>query len=248
MSDNTGPDCRLCGMAAMQAVDQPANRDSIRAVAWILVALGLGIGTFSQGSLVLILGGLILAAVAFPLTDDRLIHVWACTHCDHRFPRFPKHGTLQVQYKWRPIPVIIAIAAILIIGTGFWPVIILLGYEVTLFGPMDPALEKIRIALGYGVLVAIAIVFFEGLDRYNHEPFIWRAMTVLALLLGLGTTANAAVISIWIIEGVDYEWLQLLILIIGEATVLTMAMHRSRLFVRPLQPDESVKDSFLTTS
>lgn len=48
MSDNSSPHCRFCVKVAMQATSLPANRDSIRGIACLLVALGLGIGTVGR--------------------------------------------------------------------------------------------------------------------------------------------------------------------------------------------------------
>lgn len=247
MHNNSNPNCRFCKSVAMEATSLPANPDKIRGLAWLFVAIGLGLGAIGHGNLQLLLGGLLLAVIAFPLTDDRLVRVWACPSCQHRFPRSEHGESPRVIYAWRPLPTIIAILAIIIIGTGIWPLLALFGQDVNIIGRADPILERLYIALGYGALVAVAIVFFESLNRDQRAPFIWRAVTVCVLLLGLVTTANAAIITGWMVEGPAYEWVQLTVLAIGEGIILLMAMRRSRLFMYPLAVDEVDAKRWLAT-
>lgn len=232
MAPQTVPICRFCETVKMTASVRPAIRSDLRIGAWLMVALGLAIGMFSHGRFSLVLGGLVLAIIALPLTDPRLVRVWLCPNCDHYFPQTDHGGSPVLQYKWRPLPTIFTILSIMVIGLGFWVVMALYGWDIQLFGHADAVIEKLRIALGFAVIIALACVLIESLEHYPQEPFLWRALSMTALLLGLGTTANAATTASWLVIGPAHEWIRLLILTIGEAIILVMAMRRSKLFTR----------------
>lgn len=232
MAPQTVPTCRFCKTVSMTASVRPAIRADIRIAAWLMVALGLAIGMFSHGRFSFVLGGLVLAIIALPLTDPRLARVWLCPNCGHYYPHTEHGESPVVQYQWRPLPTMLAIMSIFVLGLGFWVVMALYGWDTQLFGQADAVIEKLRIALGFAVLIAIACVLFESLEHYPQEPFIWRALSMTALLLGLGTTANAATTASWLVTGPAHEWIRLSILTVGEAIILVMAMRRSRLFTR----------------
>ena len=226
------PICRFCETVQMTASVRPAIRSDLRIVAWLMVALGLAIGMFSHGHFSMVLGGLVLAIVALPLTDPRLVRVWLCPSCGHYFPQTDHGRSPLLRYEWRPIPTTITIFGILVMGLGFWVVMAQFGWDTKIFGQADDVIEKLRIALGFAVIIAVACVLFESLEHYPQEPFLWRALSMTALLLGLGTTANAATTASWLVVGPAHEWIRLSILTIGEAIILVMAMRRSRLFTR----------------
>lgn len=237
MAGKPAPICRLCETVHMSPSVRPARRADVRILAWLLVALGLAIGMFSHGRFTLVLGGLVLAIVALPLTDPYLVRVWLCPQCGHYFP-YSRHGhSPAIRFHWRPLPTVSAIIIILALGLGFWFVMALYGWDTSWFGPADAVIEKLRIALGFAVIIAVTCVLVESLEHYPQEPFLWRALSMTALLLGLGTTANAATTASWLIMGPAHEWIRLSILTIGEAIILVMAMRRSRLFTRETVDD-----------
>ncbi len=231
MTQQTTPVCRFCETVEMTTSIRPAVRADLRIAAWLLVALGLTIGMFSHGQFNFVLGGLVLAIIALPLTDPRLVHAWLCPDCGHYYP-YTHHGeSPAVQYEWRPVPIIFTITGIMILGLGFWFVMALYGWDTRFFGHDDAVIEKLRIALGFAIIIAVACVLFESLEHYPQEPFFWRALSMTALLLGLGTTANAATTASWLVVGPAHEWIRLSILTMGEAIILVMAMRRSKLFI-----------------
>jgi len=238
------PSCRFCETVAMTISVRPAIRADLRIAAWLMVALGLAIGMFSHGQFSLVLGGLVLAIVALPLTDQRLVRVSLCPNCGHYFPYTRQGESPVVEYQWRPLPTVFTIAGIVALGMGFWVVMALYGWDTRVFGQGDAIIEKLRIALGFAVIIAVACVLIESLEHYPQEPFLWRALSMTALLLGLGTTANAATTASWLVVGPAHEWIRLGILTIGEAIILVMAMRRSRLFTRIVElPGQSSESS-----
>jgi len=237
MAQKIVPICRFCQTVEMTSSVRPAIRADLRIGAWLMVALGLAIGMFSYGRFSLVLGGLVLAIIALPLTDPRLVRVWLCPMCGHCYPHTYHGESPVIQYEWRPLPLLLAIASIVGLGLGFWFCMALYGSDTALFGRADDMIEKLRIALGFAVIIAVACVLFESLEHYPQEPFLWRALSMTALLLGLGTTANAATTASWLIVGPAHEWIRLGILTIGEAIILVMAMRRSRLFIHEKDPE-----------
>lgn len=213
---------------------QPARRADVRIVSWLLVALGLAIGMFSQGHFSFVLGGLVLAIVALPLTDPCLARVWLCPQCGHYYPCSSHSRSPVLRYQWRPLPTTVTLCGIIIIGSGFWFIMALYGWDLYWFGPADAVIAKLRIALSFAVIIAVTCVLVESLEHYPQEPFLWRALSMTALLLGLGTTANAATTASWLVLGPAHEWIRLSILTIGEAIILVMAMRRSKLFTREI--------------
>lgn len=232
MAGKPAPICRFCETVSMTGSVRPARRADVRIISWLLVALGLAIGMFSQGRFSFVLGGLILAIVALPLTDPHLVRVWLCPQCGHYYPWSSQGSSPTLQYQWRPIPTIFTLLGVIVLGMGFWLVLALYGWDLRWFGPADAVIEKLRIALGFAVIIAVTCVLVESLEHYPQEPFLWRALSMTALLLGLGTTANAATTASWLVVGPAHEWIRLCILTIGEAIILVMAMRRSRLFIR----------------
>lgn len=231
MSTRSAPTCRFCETVAMIPSVKPATRSSLRIGAWLVVLFGLAIGMFSQGNFHFVLGGLVLAIVAMPLTEPRLARVWLCPCCGHYYPHIVHGESPIVTYRWRVLPAFLAILTLLVIGLGFWIMLAWYGWDLRWFGPSDAIMEKLRIALGFAVIIAVFCVLFESLEHYPEEPFLWRALSMTALLLGLGTTANAATAASWLVTGPAHEWMRLTILIIGEAVILVMAMRRSKFFI-----------------
>jgi len=220
----------------MQPSVRPSVRAEVRVIAWLMVALGLAIGMFSYGRFSYVVGGLVLAMTALPLTDPGLARVWLCPRCGHYYPHSEHGESPLIRYRWRPLPTALVVATTLMLGLGFWLVLALLGWDVRLFGHAEEMIEQLRLALGFAVIIAVLCVLLESHEHYPQEPFFWRALSMTALLLGLGTTANAATTASWLVSGPVHEWIRLLILTTGEAVILVMAMRRCRLFVREIPP------------
>lgn len=231
MAVDANPICRFCQTVRMTPSVRPAARADLRIGAWLLVALGLAVGMFIHGRFSFVLGGLVLAMIAIPLTDPRLARVWLCPNCGHCYPHVVHGESPLLHYRWRVWPLVLTVTGLLVLGLGFWVILAWQGWDRQLFGPADSMIEQLRIALGFAVLIAVFCVLAESLEHYPQEPFMWRALSMTALLLGLGTTANAATTASWLVVGPAHEWVRLGILTVGEAVILVMAMSRSRLFV-----------------